>query len=283
MTEFSRLEFIKSQKPVEPLRDWRVWILLGPIAVSVIGMVISGLFSFSFDSIAIISKDVQNWLVVIGSILMVLGAEANTPGTFIEVFRKIFKGENVTKWDYSAVTLSAVGTVATLLIASAIRIMVSENFNLDAAWVAFVITWMPLVASLSICLDYYGSLVEAGSLFASYERRMEVWLTRIEQEQNDVSALSTVDFQSDVSKLQNAFSEFQKTTADLQSEIQYLQLPVATLQDWRKMLQSLNGSKETFAKMNATDAVKEICKSHGFRFDLSSRTAYAWHKELSNE
>lgn len=275
MTEFSRLEFIKSQKPVEPLRDWRVWILLGPIAVSVIGMVISGLFSFSFDSIAIISKDVQNWLVVIGSVLMVLGAEANTPGTFIEVFRKIFKGETVTVWDYLAITLSAVGTLATLLIANAIRIMVSENFNLDAAWVAFVITWMPLVAALAVGFDYYGALAESGSLFASYEKRMEVWLTRIEQEQSQPD-LSTVDkFQSDISEFQNAVSE-------LQSEIQYLQSPTATLTDWRKMLQSLNGSKESYAKMAALDAVREICKKHGFRFDSSERTAYAWHKELSN-
>jgi hypothetical protein len=108
-------------------------------------------------------------MVILGSALIIFGAELNTPFTTIEVFRKILR-EEANAWDTSALVVSLVGTVVNLLVTFASRL------SLNAAWKGLLLNWGPLLSGFAVACDYYGALVELGFLFGSYEMRMEGWL-----------------------------------------------------------------------------------------------------------
>jgi hypothetical protein len=156
-------------QPREPWSDWRMYSMLVPILVSALGFFVTGIFAFAFSDIAVIPSVVQSWMVIIGSGLIVFGAELNTPFTAIEVFRKILRKE-ANSWDVSALVVSLVGTMANLLVTFASRL------SLAVAWKAFVLNWGPLLAGFAVACDYYGAMVELGFLFGSFELRMETWL-----------------------------------------------------------------------------------------------------------
>jgi hypothetical protein len=143
--------------------------MLIPILVSALGFFVTGVFAFSFSDIAIIPLATQSWLVIVGSALIIFGAELNTPFTTVEVFRKILRKE-ANGWDISALVVSLIGTVVNLLVTFASRL------SLDTAWKGLVLNWGPLLSGFAVACDYYGALVELGFLFGSYELRMERWL-----------------------------------------------------------------------------------------------------------
>jgi hypothetical protein len=143
--------------------------MLVPILVSALGFFVTGIFAFAFSDIAVIPRAVQSWLVIMGSGLIVFGAELNTPFTTIEVFRKILRRE-ANGWDISALAVSLIGTMTNLLVTFASRLA------LDTAWKGFVLNWGPLLAGFAVACDYYGAMVELGFLFGSFEMRMEQWL-----------------------------------------------------------------------------------------------------------
>jgi hypothetical protein len=143
--------------------------MLLPILVSASGFFVTGIFAFAFSDIAVIPAGTQSWMVIVGSALIVFGAELNTPFTTIEVFRKILRKES-NSWDISALIVSLVGTMMNLLVTFASRI------SLPNAWQWFVLNWGPLIAGFAVACDYYGALVELGFLFGSFEMRMESWL-----------------------------------------------------------------------------------------------------------
>ena len=156
-------------RPKEPWSDWRTYSMFVPIGISMVGFFISGIFAFAFSDIGVIPAAAQSWLVIVSSGLIVLGAEANTPGTVIEVFRKLLRGEHNT-WDVSALVLSLVGTIVNVLVTFASRT------KLAPVWQSVVLNWGPLIAGFAVACDYYGGLLETGFLFGSYELRMERWL-----------------------------------------------------------------------------------------------------------
>jgi hypothetical protein len=143
--------------------------MLVPVLVSAVGFFITGIFSFAFSDLAVIPGPIQSWMVIVGSALIIFGAELNTPFTTIEVFRKILRQE-ANAWDTSALVVSLVGTVVNLLVTFASRLV------LNAAWQGLLLNWGPLLAGFAVACDYYGALVELGFLFGSYEMRMESWL-----------------------------------------------------------------------------------------------------------
>ncbi len=156
-------------QPREPWHDWRMHSMLIPVLVSAVGFFVTGIFAFAFSDIGVIPGRVQSWLVIIGSGLIVFGAELNTPFTTIEVFRKILRKE-ANGWDTSALIVSAIGTIVNLLVTFSTRI------TLPNTWQGFMLNWGPLVAGFAVACDYYGAMVELGFLFGSYELRMEKWL-----------------------------------------------------------------------------------------------------------
>lgn len=114
-------------EPREPWADWRMFSMLVPILVSACGFFVTGIFAFAFSDIAVIPRTTQSWMVIVGSALIVFGAELNTPFTTIEVFRKILRRES-NRWDLSALIVSLVGTMANLLVTFSTRI------NLQNTW-----------------------------------------------------------------------------------------------------------------------------------------------------
>jgi uncharacterized membrane protein YidH (DUF202 family) len=161
-------EFWRPQ-PKEPWADWRTYSMLVPIGISMLGFFVSGIFAFAFSDIDVIVPTVQSWMVIVSSGLIVLGAEANTPGTVIEVFRKLLRKEH-NGWDISALVLSLVGTIVNLLVTFASRT------KLDPVWRSALLNWGPLVSGFAVACDYYGGLLETGFLFGSFELRMDAWL-----------------------------------------------------------------------------------------------------------
>ena len=160
-------------QPRAPWRDWRTWGMLIPIMISAFGFFGTGIFAFAFSDIEVIPSVIQSWLVIVSSGLIVWGAELNTPFCTIEVFRKILRQEH-NNWDLSALTASLVGTVVNLLVTFASRL------RLDPVWRLLLLNWGPLLAGFAVVCDYYGSTIEIGFLFGSYEKRFETWLTERE-------------------------------------------------------------------------------------------------------
>lgn len=197
-------QFWKPQ-PREPWRDWRMFSMLVPAIVSAVGFFITGIFAFAFSDIAVIAPGVQSWMVIIGSALIVFGAELNTPFTTIEVFRKILRKEH-NDWDISALIVSLVGTMINLLVTFATRI------NLPNTWQAFVLNWGPLLSGTAVTCDYYGAMVELGFLFGSFEMRMEKWL----EERR----------------------EWQAESGEVDSDA-----PTARVEDWREITAGMNGDR----------------------------------------
>ena len=166
-------------EPKEPWHDWRTWGMFVPLLASMLGFAFTGLFAFAFSDIGVIAGVTQSWLVIIGSTLIVWGAEANTPFTVIEVFRKILRKEH-NVWDISALIASLTGTTINLLVTFASR----QTLFGDSVWRQWALSWGPLLAGIAVTLDYYGGMIELGFLFGSYEIRLteyNQWLTQTGQ------------------------------------------------------------------------------------------------------
>lgn len=168
-------------EPREPWSDWRMYGILVPILISASGFFVTGIFAFAFSDLAVIPAATQSWLVIFGSALIIFGAELNTPFTIVEVYRKILRKE-ANGWDISALISSCAGTMINLLVTFASRL------SLDPAWKMILLNWGPLLSGMAVACDYYGSLVELGFLFGSFEIRMETWLEerRVWQTENKI-------------------------------------------------------------------------------------------------
>ena len=138
-----------------------------PLLASMLGFAFTGLFAFAFSDLGVIAAGTQSWLVIIGSTLIVWGAEANTPFTVIEVFRKILRHEH-NAWDISALVASLTGTTINVLVTFASR----QTLFGDSVWRVWALSWGPLLAGIAVTLDYYGGMIELGFLFGSYEIRL---------------------------------------------------------------------------------------------------------------
>lgn len=201
-------------QPREPWSDWRMFSMLVPILVSALGFFVTGIFAFSFSDIAVIPPATQSWMVIIGSALIIFGAELNTPFTTVEVFRKILRGE-ANAWDTSALVASLVGTMINLLVTFASRL------SLAPLWRDVVLKWGPLLSGAAVACDYYGAMVELGFLFGSFEVRMETWLEekRAFDEQH---------------------AQLDATTAEDDATVEWTD---ATIDHWRAIAHGMNGSR----------------------------------------
>lgn len=226
----SRAPFWKPQ-PREPWSDWRMYSMLLPTLVSAVGFFVTGIFAFAFSDIAVIPGPTQSWMVIVGSSLIIFGAELNTPFTTVEVFRKILRRE-ANAWDTSALVVSLIGTVVNLLVTFASRL------SLDTAWKGLVLNWGPLLSGFAVACDYYGALVELGFLFGSYEMRMESWL---EEKRVWEAAAEGVPLPRAASWVgQAARPQIEAPAPEPETG-----WPPARIDDFRKVLGRLNGERAT--------------------------------------
>jgi hypothetical protein len=212
--------------PKEPWKDWLTYSMLVPIAISVLGFFVSG------------AGPAQSWMVIVSSALIVFGAEANTPGTVIGVFKKLIRNEH-NSWDISALALSLLGTVINLLVTFASRT------KLAPVWRDVLLNWGPLVSGFAVACDYYGGLLETGFLFGSYELRTEQWLDEKRQ------------WDDDEARGEHATPEW----------------ATAKIEDFRRVMQRQNGGASS---LNAEQLESELAQD--FKLMPSDSTMKRWLK-----
>jgi len=158
-------------EPKAPDKDWLAPLLKKSLWVSGTGWAIYGVFAFAFQDIDVIPGWLQSALVILGSALIVIGAEMNTAPTSVAVFRKLGAGK--AHWlDVAALLLSFVGSIfSALLTFSARQTLLGEQ-----GWRAWMLAKGPIFAGVATAADYYAATAELGLLSADYERDMETWL-----------------------------------------------------------------------------------------------------------
>ena len=170
-------------RPVEPSQDWVGRLMSISLWVSVAGFVIYGLFAYAFEDIAIIPPVIQSMLVLLGSALIVTGAELNTPPTVVAVARKVGRGKDK-NLDLVIASVSLVGAIAGALLMFALR---QPNVS-GVAWRQVVRNWGPLVIGVTVVIDYFGCASELGLLRSDYDTEMREWL-EAEQDWNEAHGI----------------------------------------------------------------------------------------------
>ena len=266
-------------EPKEPIQDFGMWSLLAPIVISALGFFVVGVFAFSFDAIEIIPQVWRDGFTIVGSAMVVFGAELNTPGTFVAVFKKWQKDKSANVFDWSAVVLSGIGTCANLLVVFAIAIMSSDKFANNVPWLGWVLDWGPMIAAFAVACDYYGSLIELGFLFGAFELRKEKWLEEKQTFELEIETQSQP--QNDT-----VFSELNNQMLGLRAIVESLPKPDARKRDFFEWWENLNGKAETIE--SAAQALVEFEKDTGRRSNTSSvgnwmGEARKWQTELETK
>jgi len=158
-------------QPIAPDESWIARTLKASLVVSMVGWAIYGLFALAFQDINIVPDWVQKVTVILGSALIVIGAEMNTPPTVVAVFRKLGRGK-AHPLDIVALLASLFGSIVAALITFASR----QTLLGEVGWRAWALTTGPLIIGVTIALDYYAAGSELGLTQADYETEMEDWL-----------------------------------------------------------------------------------------------------------
>jgi hypothetical protein len=227
-------------RPKAPNEDWIAPLLRISLGVSTVGWIIYGIFALAFDDIQVISEAIQSWLVILGSMLIVAGAEMNTGATVVAVSRKwgAKKGQPL---DTVAFIVSLVGSVTAGLIAFSIR----QTRLGETGWRALALDVGPLIVGIAIALDFYAAGVELGLLKADYETDMEQWL----EEKRTWDA------------------------AEAKGEHEVPQWTTAKIEDFRVVLGRLNGSRSA---LTAEKLEEELAED--FKMAPSPSTVKRWLK-----
>jgi len=170
-------------RPIEPSRDWVGRLMSASLWISVAGFIVYGLFAYAFEDIAIIPPTVQSALVLVGSALIVTGAEVNTPPTIVAVARKYGRRKHQ-RLDLIIGCVSLAGAIAGALLMFALR---QPNVQ-GIAWRQVVRNWGPLVIGVTVVIDYFGCASELGLLRSDYDIEMREWL-EAEQEWNEAHGI----------------------------------------------------------------------------------------------
>jgi len=236
MTQNDYLGFLEAKRPRAPWHDWRTWGMFVPLVASMLGFALTGIFAFAFSDVGVIAPNVQSWLVIWGSALIVWGAEANTPFTVIEVFRKVLRQEH-NAWDISALVASLTGTAINLLVTFASR----QSLFAESAWRQLALAWGPLISGIAVTLDYYGGMIELGFLFGSYELRFADWLTEREHWLTETGANLTQAGANLTQKLEQLTQQVAELTQRWSWES-------ATQADVKRVVAKLNGQADNLTR-----------------------------------
>lgn len=162
-------------EPIAPEQGWIAKLLRWSLWISCAGWIVSSLFAYAFDDIKVIPDIVQSWMVIIGSGLVVTGAELNTAPMSVAVFTKVGAG-NASKLDKRALAVSALGSMTSILIMFAIRqIRFGESW-----WRILALNWGPLIAGITVAADYYAASAELGLLKSDYKKELAAWMVQME-------------------------------------------------------------------------------------------------------
>ena len=259
----NRLQFIQSLRPVTPFRDWRVYSLLVPAAFSAVGFFVFAVLGYSFTEFSMIPAGVRFALVISGGVCLAAGGELGTLTSTVEIYRKQ-KLDKVVGWDWFALGVSLGTTLSSFVLAFAALL------GAKAGWSQPVQIWGAIFLGALSAVDAYGLFLELGYLLADYEQRVEMWFERLEAEEAKPVA--------DDPRVEYAIKQVEK----MRQELEESKYPVATLEDFRRIVAGMNGRRKEFVGKPAREVVTEICKlgSYRVRADMSNQTFVNWAKEL---
>jgi len=158
-------------RPVAPEDNPQMRGLRWSLRVSVAGWIVYGAFAYAFEDLSVIPGVVQSWMVLLGSALIVAGAESNTIATTEAALSKIGT-ERISKWDFAAVLASLVGGICTPLIVFSTR----QPELANTMWRQVAILWGPLLLGMAGVLDFYGANLELALAKRDYVRSLGEWL-----------------------------------------------------------------------------------------------------------
>jgi len=148
-------------RPEPRLNDGTFYALLVPACVYVAGVIVYGAEAMKAGAFTWSQQG-------IGSALMVIGGEAGTLATAMEVFRKQ-RANEVAPLDWLGLFVSLVATLGALFVVFA------RQTTLPAGWVGVVRHYGPLALLLASGLDFYANVMELGFYRASFDARWTVW------------------------------------------------------------------------------------------------------------
>ena len=173
-------------QPVAPDDNRQMRGLRWSLRISVLGWIVYGAFAYVFEDVGVIPGTVQSWMVLLGSLLIVAGAESNTIATTEAALSKLGT-DRISGWDFAAVVASLVGGICTPLITFSTR-----QTGLSATWWRQVaIQQGPLILGMAGVLDFYGAVTELALSKRDYERDMDRWLDE-ERQYNDEHGIRPV-------------------------------------------------------------------------------------------
>lgn len=233
-------------EPIEPSRDWVGRLMTISLWVFAAGIAINSLFALAADDIYVIPRAVQSWLVIVGSGLIVIGAELNTPPTVVAVMRKV--GRREAHWlDWLIGAISLIGAMVGLWMVFARR----QELNSATGWRVFVRDYGPIVIGLTMVADYYGCASELGLLRSQYDAEMREWL-------------------EDKRKWEESHASVSEDDPTVSGDGR-----VVGVADFRRLVSSLNGNRSALSK--------ETLAAHfaGMRLPADSTIDRWWREELN--
>jgi hypothetical protein len=170
-------------KPIPPDENKQMKRLRWALRASVVGWIVYSAFAYAFADITVIPPAVQSWMVLAGSILIVVGAEANTVPTIEAALSKLGTGR-FSVWDVSAFAASLLGGIFTPLITFSTR----QPELADTWWRIMSVRGGPLILGIAGILDFYGAIAELALARRDYNADMKTWLeeNRVWQEGHGV-------------------------------------------------------------------------------------------------
>lgn len=200
------------------------------LRVSVAGWAIYGAFAYAFADLGVIPEWVQSACVIIGSVLIVVGAESNTIATTEAALSKLGT-DRISAWDYAAVVASLIGGLMTAVITFA-----SRQVLLGGQWRGMALQWGPLVLGASGVLDFYGAVTELALARRDYVLDLGQWIEE-ERKWNETHG---------------------EPDPILANEPQFdPEWPRMTLDEWRLLRSRMNGDTPTDLRGFAVVAARE--------------------------
>jgi hypothetical protein len=275
----------------------RGWSLLIPALLSALGFFCFGVLGFSFTELTVLPEAFRTALVLTGAFALAFGAEIGTLSNVVEIYRK---GARVQGWDAVALAISILATFTAFILAFATLLGVA------ATWGATVRLYGPIALGLLAALDSYGNFLEFGLYLNSYDARLSQWEGKQEQaaerKRQDAERLRQAVAQGVLDELQRIEAEAQVSrerrkaereerkvagigNADAQASVQVApknvapaQAPIATIADWRAIIEHLNGERANLT----IEQLQDLLKGAGYALP-SARTQYNWLADAQRE
>lgn len=245
---------------------WRGVSLLIPACASAVGFFAFAVLGFGFTELSLLPDGFRTGLVLVGAFALAFGGEIGTLSNTVEIFRK--RG-NITTWDWLALVVSVLATLAGFLLAFAALLGVKTT------WATWAQLYGPVILGLLAALDSYGGFVEFGLYLNTFDERMREWQAAYRQ-----AILDTVGSERQAAAI-NAAVVPVSTTVAANSE----PVPVISTLETARAVKGAQDAREKTARLDAMLALyrrnpdagpSEVSKALG----VSRTTVYTYLAEL---